>query len=372
MSGLPIWRPPRWLRYLVASALLWAAGGVAMVLAIVGDGLRQGQQPSLWRSLGVNLPYFLPLVVFTWGTALALARAGTGRRADTWRIGVLALVLFVPLNAAWSVTVTLWVNRWAWSDWWRQAEEQRFYGTWTDAMIAAGTLAAVIAWNDWRLRRDAEARWQATEADNYRLRLQLLQGQLEPHFLFNALNGVSALVRAGDRAVALTALAEVSDLLRAALRASRRRWTSLADELAFVRGYMQVQALRFGPSLVFDAPAAEESWHALACPPLLLQPLVENAVRHGIEAVDGAGTIRLRVREGDNGRIVVRFESPLAEAGAGSVPGHGLGLAATRERLTLLYGDRARLHAMPEGDHFVAEIDIPREHLPDDLDGTDR
>lgn len=372
MSLPCLWPVPRWLHYLIVSAGLWLAAGLVMELAMYADALRRGSHPPLVRALTTQLPYFVPLALFTWGVALAFARAGSRGRAQVWHIGLPALALFVPVNAGWSTLVTLALRERPLAEWWQLAFAQELYATWTDTMIAVGSLAAIAAWNHWRQERELEGRWQAARADNYRLRLQLLQGQLEPHFLFNALNGVSALVRTGDRAVALTALAEISDLLRYALRASQRSWLSLHDEMTFVRGYMRVQTLRFGPGLVFESPRDSGGWTGIACPPMLLQPLVENAVHHGVEACDGIGTVALQVRDEPSGCITVSLSSPLCPQGADPVPGHGVGLKATRERLTLLYGTRARLQAGPQGERFEVSLVIPKEELPDGVDSPDR
>ncbi|KZS00924.1 Uncharacterized protein APZ42_002590, partial [Daphnia magna] len=120
---------------------------------------------------------------------------------------------------------------------------------WFEFMVVTGTFAAVVGLSAWQRSRRRERDWALAQSDNLRLRLTLLQGQLEPHFLFNTLNGVSSLVRAGERGQALSALSRVSELLRYALRVSRLDWVTVQDELDFVRDYLALQSLRFGAGL---------------------------------------------------------------------------------------------------------------------------
>jgi hypothetical protein len=139
---------------------------------------------------------------------------------------------------------------------------------WVDAMTASAGLALQIGWAFWRhAQAQREAALRAS-AENLSLRLALLQGQLEPHFLFNTLNSISALVRGAERAVALQALNRLSDLLRYALRASQQRWVSAADELAFVDDYVALQRLRFGKGLQWQTEVDTTDWALWACPPL--------------------------------------------------------------------------------------------------------
>ncbi|AOF85684.1 histidine kinase family protein [Hydrogenophaga sp. RAC07] len=183
-----------------------------------------------------------------------------------------------------------------------------------------------------------EAQRQATEA-----RLRLLESQLEPHMLFNTLANLRALIGTDPvRAVAM--LDRLNDFLRATLRASRADATAgrhtLADEFARLRDYLELMALRMGPRLRYALELPEALSHQ-SVPPLLLQPLVENCIRHGLEpSVDG-GEIRVVARRGEGG-----LELEVSDTGVGceAEPAAGFGLSQVRERLTTAYPGQARLH----------------------------
>ena len=199
------------------------------------------------------------------------------------------------------------------------------------------------------------------EAQLAEARLSALRMQLNPHFLFNTLNAVSALVER-DPAGVRTMIARLSSLLRHVLDDDGAPEAPLRDELAFLRDYLDVQRVRFQGRLEVEEAVAPETLDALV-PPLLLQPLVENAVGHGVRRIeDGVGQIRLSAaREG--ARLVLRVEDngpgldapPDALAGSG-----GVGLRNTRARLDALYGDAGRLElrAAPGGG-VVAEVSLP-------------
>jgi LytS/YehU family sensor histidine kinase len=174
-------------------------------------------------------------------------------------------------------------------------------------------------------------------------KLRALQMQLEPHFLFNALNLVSSCIRV-DPPRAETMLAHLSDFLRATLRAGGAQEVRLERELAAMTAYLEIMKARFADRLrvVFDVTA--ESRAALV-PNLVLQPLIENAVKHGIACHDRAGTVRIGARrDGDALRLTVEDDGPGAPAG-GLPAGSGVGLSNTAERLTHLYGAAGSLAA---------------------------
>lgn len=195
--------------------------------------------------------------------------------------------------------------------------------------------------------RRAQRRWHLRETEAESLRATLAQAradaltrQLSPHFLFNALNAVSSLVHdAPDKADDM--IAALGELLRATLRLGDRREHALGDELVIVNLYVEIQRIRFGERLRFSMevqPAAETA----AVPCLLLQPLVENAFKHGVESVSGPVAVTLRARV-DHGRLVLEVEDNGRGLVAAEAAEPGLGLQNTRDRLRLLCGDTAVL-----------------------------
>ena len=239
-----------------------------------------------------------------------------------------------------------------------------------DLMVYFAVLAAGVA-------RDYFLRYQARLEETVRLqqeaahleaqladaRLAVLRTQLNPHFLFNTLNAVSALVERDPRGVRRM-IARLSELLRFTLEGSTEQEIPLERELDVLRRYVEIMEIRFQGRLTFSAEVDDEARRALV-PTLVLQPLVENAMKHGVGRLEGAGTISLRARRvGDELVLSVRDNGPGPD-GDGAAPvaaggEGGVGLENTRQRLEQLYGARQRLtlRAAPEGG-AIAEIALP-------------
>lgn len=186
-------------------------------------------------------------------------------------------------------------------------------------------------------------------------RLRALRAQLRPHFLFNALNSVAMLVRSGRGPEAVDTIARVSELLRDGLNDDDRADVTLEEEVALARRYLAIEEVRFADRLEVRVDVTEQA-RAVRVPRLILQPLVENAVRHGIGARAGAGRIEISARTTANELIVsVKDDGPGPYAA-----GNGVGLRNTRERLQAAYGSAARLtleHA--PGGGAIATLVIP-------------
>ncbi len=185
-------------------------------------------------------------------------------------------------------------------------------------------------------------------------RLGALRMQLNPHFLFNSLNAITVLVRDQNTAAASRMLELLSDVLREVLRAEPGHETTLAKELEFIERYLAIEQVRFSdrlrPSVEVDPAIA-----VAAVPRFILQPLVENALRHGIARRSGAGSLQVTARrEGVVLVLTVRDDGP------GLLPdipvSSGVGLANTRARLAALYGEQANLEIRNEQSGGVAAI----------------
>jgi sensor histidine kinase YesM len=208
--------------------------------------------------------------------------------------------------------------------------------------------------------REIEAERRATDAQ-----LRLLQAQIEPHFLFNTLANVHALVDvAPDQAKQM--LGAFTDYLRASLGTLRRDLVPLADELALAEAYLRVQQVRMEDRLQWQIDADAMARSALL-PPLLLQPLVENAVIHGLEPSVNGGTVRLLARvQGQQLLLEVRDDGRGLHAPrrAGSKPaGNGLAMQNLRDRLQTRYGAAATLHAEDTQPGTLARITLPFDVL---------
>jgi two-component system LytT family sensor kinase len=181
-------------------------------------------------------------------------------------------------------------------------------------------------------RGEAEAVRLAGELS--KAQLDALRRQLEPHFLFNTLSTISGLVRENEAAVEM--IAGLSDLLRRVLEDSGRQLVPLAEEVSFLESYIKLQAMRFGDRLRVTVDIPIELYGALV-PQLVLQPLVENAIKHGIGKLVGGGEIRVTARESEGMLSIYLYNDgpPLVPAGGDRT---GVGLANTRGRLVRLYG----------------------------------
>lgn len=231
------------------------------------------------------------------------------------------------------------------------------------AVLAAGFARDALL----RLRaRQAEA--DRLLADRARLEAQLvearlsaLQTQLNPHFLFNTLNAVSALVER-DPAGVRTMIARLSSLLRRVLESDGAQLVPLREEVAFLRDYLDVQRVRFQGRLEVEEAFAPGTLDALV-PPLLLQPLVENAVGHGVSRIEeGGGVIRLAARrDGDWLVLTVEDNGPGLDAATDRTDARtGVGLPNTRARLDALYDEAGALTLTPGAEGgVVAEVSLP-------------
>jgi hypothetical protein len=201
-------------------------------------------------------------------------------------------------------------------------------------------------------RETLEAQVAAREAE-----LKALRAQMDPHFLFNSLNSVSALVGT-DPAGARRMCEQLADFLRGSLELDRAERIPLARELTLTHAFLKIERVRFGDRLRFVSEI-DEAAAKVEVPPLLLQPLVENALKHGIAQLVDGGTVTVQAkRRGEMLYLVV--DNPL-DPDRKPAPGAALGLENVRRRLRATYGERALVVVEQRRDHFRVELRIPLE-----------
>jgi hypothetical protein len=204
-----------------------------------------------------------------------------------------------------------------------------------------------VCWaaNYYRELRERERRGLELESRLSQANLQALKAQLQPHFLFNTLNAIAALVHKDPNA-ADEMLGSLSELLRMTLDASEQHEVPLRREMEFLDRYIEIQQLRFGDRLRVERNIADDTLEAFV-PTLILQPFVENAIRHGIEPQERAGTVRISaVREEE--RLCLEVSDDSGRFNSGHFAGKdGIGLANTKARLQALYGERHRFTISP-------------------------
>jgi hypothetical protein len=205
--------------------------------------------------------------------------------------------------------------------------------------------------------RKSELQRAALEREWSAARLAALRMQLSPHTLFNLLHTIRGLIE-WDPKGAQAMVVQLADLLRRLLNAGERDYSRLADELQFVRLYLELQQKRFADRLSVFLPPAQDVVDAWV-PSLILQPLVENAVVHGLAGHQGAVSVRVSVRRSGD-LLVLRVSNTLA---AGKIAGpEGIGMSNVRERLAVQFEGRAGLLAGPFGEEWVSEITLPEIH----------
>ena len=239
-----------------------------------------------------------------------------------------------------------------------------------DVLTYASIVGAWLAWEQARRSREREREaarltLRASELESLvaRAKLEALEAQLQPHFLFNTLNLISTLVVRGDAAAADRAIARLGALLRASLSSSAGQLVMLGEELELARQYLEIARLRFGDRLAVVERVSNDALGVMV-PTLILQPLIENAIEHGIAKRARGGLLELTAEdaEGPEGRVVVitvRDDGP----GFGDVAvgdGGGVGLANVRARLAHLYGNATRLETTnAPGGGAVVTLRIP-------------
>ena len=360
MAAVPLPAPPRglalalgWQRVLFTLSLSFAIG------ALIGIHWKSGWWSAVVRVMAIG---FSAMLVF--GFFEQIPRR-LPRWLPRWMIQVIAVAVSMPI-----VTFVIYVmsTETGAPPFWEVPDRMEGYaaltglGVFLSPWIALGSLV-------WQ--KEALAREQAlaldlarSEADRLALdaRLNLLQAQVAPHFLFNTLANVQALVEAGSPK-APDVLKSLVAYLRAAVPRLNDPVTTLGQEVDLVRAYLELMRMRMPDRLVFELNVADAA-RSLRCPPMTLLTLVENAVRHGIDPAEDGGRIMIDVRVTE-GRCWIR----VADSGAGlqtSDRGLGTGLTALRERLALVFGDAAALRIRarePRG--VVSELEFPaREAAP--------
>jgi len=229
-----------------------------------------------------------------------------------------------------------------------------------DTLVLGLLLTAGCAYSGVRRARQLDLRESRLEAELARAQLDALRLEIQPHFLFNTLNSISALIRLKDHDGALRMLLGLGDLMRAAVEQPKHHHVPLSEELAFVKRYVDLQRVRFADRLQVSYEV-DEDCADLAVPAFMLQPLVENALRHGAAPRPGLCHVRIGARA-EHGRLRLW----VSDDGVGLPRGFdlerdaGTGLGNTRSRLAQLYGSAATLdvRALPAAGTTV-EIAMP-------------
>jgi hypothetical protein len=341
------------LRYLAISLLI-ASVPIALLVLTTRGPRESGRAPDpIGQTLISGAVFWYP-----WAIAAALVdRRVRQSRASNRRERLRVIAGHLPLLLAfWVVhgaavtatTIAYYPN-----------EAQHFWRFMRDQLLPDSLLYAALA-SGFTI---AESRRRQTEvaerlrAEVAEARLDALRQQLNPHFLFNTLNHIVVQLRGRDIDPALRMLLALSDLLRDVLR-ERTQLIPLRDEVRMVERYLEIERERFGDRLLAEVTFEPRALDGLV-PSLLLQPLLENAMRHGVSAGDGRCRLWLKIRA-EHERLLIEVRDAGPGLGSDQPPGTGIGVKNTAERLKYLYGaDHSFQLRTLEGGGLLVAIDVP-------------
>jgi two-component system LytT family sensor kinase len=369
---------PRSLQVLRTFAI-WLAFWIFVGMMFMGQDVARRiffKVPELWMEVGfwtmrVVLSAALTLVILWLGTVFPLEKRVWARRISLHVL--LSLCFGVARTGLEAVVYSHLSAGWGPGYEWAQSASHTF-----KVLLIFGFHQAVIAY--WfilvlhtavryyeKFQERAEAAFRlelkASELREQVAKAQLgaLKMQLQPHFLFNTLNAIMGMVRTGEVQQAERALSRFSDLLRAVLDDMDAQEVTLERELTFLRLYLSIEQMRFSDRLVVRIEADPEVLDA-AVPHMALQPVAENAVRHGISCRVAGGSIDVRAsRVGD--RLHITIQDTGGGTRAGSPAGHGLGLSNLRARLNQLHGAEGKLRVECTDTGAVVEVIVPYRRL---------
>ncbi len=345
MHDLKAGRPKRWLWI----AAIWLGVGLFDATQTVFVMRSEGMHHAWTR-----LFFSLLLSWLVWGIATPLV-VHLGRRYPLAQVRsplpwLVHLAAYAGIGLVWSGWVAL-LERW-WNPWAMAPSRQTFGEFWFDKfyndLLASLILYMILLLVSHMLDSRDRLAWQQTEtarlsAQLSTAQLNALRRQIEPHFLFNALNAIAGLVRENRNDEAVRMIAALSDFMRRTLQDSTQQQVALAEEMEFLQQYLDIEKVRFGDRLQIKVDVPAELLPAKV-PSLILQPMAENAVKHGISKRAQGGAIRIAASR-SNGMLLLSVSND-----GPNLPGDwnmlqpGVGLSNIRTRLQGLYGDRCELH----------------------------
>jgi two-component system LytT family sensor kinase len=336
----------RWIKWPLVFAF-WTLIGLSFAFQFYISSAKAGMDVS-WKqavsyALGDWYVFAMLSVPVVWLAGRFQFESGNRARS---------LAVHIPGSVAFSLAYMVlraWIGRWQSEASFAEAFQPLLVKTWHFNLLIYWVIVAVsFAFDYHRKFRERELLAAELEKSLVQAKLQALQSQLNPHFLFNSLHSISALMHK-DVEAADNMIVRLGDLLRAALERSDSQEVTLREEMAFLQRYLEIEQIRFGDRLTVKTDIAQDTWDAQV-PNLILQPLVENAIRHGIEPHAKAGRIELRAQRVDGVLTLEVCDNGLGLEKNGAVQ-EGVGLSNTRARLRTLHGQAHsfELYNLPAG-----------------------
>ena len=365
MNAGDVGRSPSPARVWLLSLAVWSVPAVLEAAQSLVQAQQTGESVSwltAWLRYGAKYYFWAALTPLAWEIARRFPLHRSGRLVHT-------LLVHAVANLALSAVHLTLSALYYYAFWSRGAETLgAVMGWYFGNVFAFELLAYPVIVGTYHLieyhhtARQQEVRAARLEASLAAARFEALQNRLHPHFLFNALNALVGLLRYERTSEAIRAIGELGHLLRDGLDDAQGQERTLEEELEWAERYLAIEQLRIGPRLSVAMDVDPDALDA-AVPRLLLQPLLENAVRHGIEPCAAGGEVRLSARRTQE--HLLRVE--VLDDGAGPADhgqGHGVGLRNTRERLRHLYGDAHALTLRPrEPRGACVSIEVPFRSL---------
>lgn len=318
---------------------LWVVGALCVTLAWLAPQSTRG-----WRGYSVGM-LFVEWLTTVMGVALCKLRPS-----------LLRLPGLLPYAGVWLIMLVIVVLGSVLAQWMDRVLEMQLIRDYTDVFVVNNALIAALLGAAMLRYFYVLAEWQARLAAVAHAKVEALQARIRPHFLFNSMNTVAALVRV-DPVAAERTVENLSELFRAALGERDTHMGTLGEELQLVDRYLAIEQLRLGERLHVRREIDDLPQDA-PLPLLLLQPLVENAVRHGIQPLREGGDIVLRGTY-EGGMMMIEIDNPLAGSPAPGGAGHGLN--NVRQRVAYHYGPRASVEAGPHENRFRVKLRLPVE-----------
>jgi len=351
---------PRWYWILAVWVGIGLFDATQTVVVMRAEGMHHYWTSLFFTQLFSWLPWTLATpAVFQFGYKFPMAQ---WKRASTWSVHLATCAAIGLISCAWVAMWEEWLNPWAIESGpspFVQLSLRKFYSGMLGNIILYGLVLLVghiLA---------SQRRFAMQQAETARLSEQLtkaqlnaLRRQIEPHFLFNTLNAIAGLVREQRHEAAVTMIAQLSEFLRRVVNDSDRQQVSLAEELEFTRKYLEIQKARFADRLAFTVDVPADLMSAKV-PSLILQPIVENAVKHGIAKRVQGGAIRIAVAH-SNGTLTLHVynDGPSLPADWEQATS-GIGIQNVRTRLQGLYGNAFELKLCNRRGGVEASLSVP-------------
>ena len=321
-------------------APLWCTFGLIEASQAIGI-MRFGEgRDHAWLPLfAISLATWLPWALATpWIISLARRyRIHRGMSVRTIAVHLAAFAIVSVLAEAWSAVLQVIFNPWG------NRQAPTFWNTWSITLLYQSLIFLIAYVLILTITYLVDSRENLSKAQ-----LAALRGQMEPHFMFNTLNSIAALVRDQRNDAAVSMIVGLSEFLRRASEDSHRSQVTLAEEVEYLQRYVDIQKVRFGERLRVSVDIQAELLDAQV-PNLLLQPLVENAIKHGVAKRVTGGTIRVSGARRDGSLHLSVYNDGSNFPDEWQTQGAGVGLANLRTRLQILHGDDAELQMKRAG-----------------------